>query len=67
MIDDISEPGAWAKEMKAAPWGYGQNQATQVRKALAEIRSKSLWIEADVLEREIITLTREIESLRGPK
>jgi hypothetical protein len=67
MIDDISEPGAWANEMKAAPWAYGQSQSNQVRQSLQEIRAKGLWIEADVLEREIRTLTQEVTSLRGIK
>lgn len=67
IVDDVSPPGSWANEMKAAPWGYGQSQSNQVRQALQEIRGKGLWIEADVLEREIRTLARELESARGTK
>lgn len=64
-IDNESPAGAWKEEMKAAPWGYGQSQTHQVNKALVEVRAKGLWIEADVLEREIVTLKRELEALRG--
>lgn len=67
IIDDVSPPGSWANEMKAAPWGYGQTQSNQVRQSLQEVRAKGLWIEADVLEREIRTLTQEVASLRGLK
>jgi len=64
MIDDQSPPGAWKNEMAAAPWGYGQSQSQQVHQALTDIRAKSLWIQAEVLEREIITLKLELESVR---
>jgi len=65
MIDNVSEPGSWDKELKAAPWGYGQQQSTRVRNALAEIRARGLWIEAGTLEQEILSLQRELENIRG--
>jgi hypothetical protein len=65
MIDNMSEPGSWDKELKAAPWGYGQNQSVRMRNALAEIRARGLWTEAGILEQEILTLQRELESIRG--
>lgn len=67
MIDNMSEPGSWEKELKAAPWGYGQSQSQKLRNVLAEIRAKGLWIEASVLEQEILTLQRELETLRGQR
>lgn len=63
-IDNVSPPGAWDKELKAAPWGYGQSQSQQVQYALAEIRQKGLWTAAETLEREIKTLQSEIAYLR---
>jgi hypothetical protein len=63
-IDTESPPGAWANEMKAAPWGYGQSQADRVRWALAEVAQKGLWEAARVLEQEIKTLRAEVEHLR---
>ena len=65
MIDNISEPGSWDKELKAAPWGYGQAQSQRVRNALAEIRARGLWNEAAVLEQEIQMLRRDLEDVRG--
>jgi hypothetical protein len=67
MIDNMSEPGSWDKELKAAPWAYGQTQYQKFRNALAEIRAKGLWMEAAVLEQEIVTLQRELETLRGQR
>ena len=64
IIDNESPPGAWAEEMKRAPWGYGQSQRNQVHRALAELRDKGLWTQAETLEREIKTLQMELEYLR---
>ena len=64
-IDNVSPPGAWEQELKAAPWGFGQAQSTQVQQALVTIRLKGLNVEAAVLEREIVALKREVEALRG--
>ena len=61
MIDNQSPPGAWKDEMKAAPWGYGQEQNKTIQFALAEIRAHGLWTEAGVLEKEIVFLKRELE------
>lgn len=61
IIDNNSPPGSWRNELEKLPWGYGQSQNTQVKDALAEIRRAGLWSHADVLEREILTLRRELE------
>ena len=64
MIDDQSPPGAWASELKAAPWGYGQARGDKVRWALAEVAQKGLWEAATVLQQEIETLRAEVDHLR---
>jgi hypothetical protein len=64
VTDDISPPGAWAEEMKAAPWAFGQSQRQQVQSVLTDLRARGLWTHAETLEREIKTLQTELEYLR---
>ncbi len=52
-IDNESPPGAWANELKAAPWGYGQQRNLTIEQALANIRMRGLWHEAAILANEI--------------
>lgn len=66
-IDDKSPPGAWANEMRAAPWGYGQSQVKNVEQALNLIRRAGLWEEARILALEIKTLKMEVDDLRSFK
>lgn len=61
IVDDQSPPGAWASEMKAAPWAFGQ-QERNIRLALTTIRKAGLWHEAEVLERRISALEAAIEA-----
>lgn len=61
IVDNESEPGSWKKEMEKAPWAYGQHPDTRIRDALAEIRHRGLWSQADILQREIESLRAEIE------
>jgi hypothetical protein len=63
--DNISPPGAWKDEMKAAPWGYGQTQQKQIEQALINIRRAGLLDEATVISLELLTLKNEVEYLRG--
>jgi len=63
--DNISPPGAWKEEMKAAPWGYGQTQQKQIEQALINIRRAGLFDEATVISLELLTLKNEVEYLRG--
>jgi hypothetical protein len=63
--DNISPPGAWKDEMKAAPWGYGQTQQKQIEQALINIRRAGLFDEATVISLELLTLKNEVEYLRG--
>jgi len=64
-IDNQSPPGAWKDEMKAAPWGYGQTQQSQVDRALQNIRRAGLSDEATVISLELLTLMNELEYQRG--
>lgn len=64
MYDNISPPGAWKDELKAAPWGYGQEQNKRVQDALATIRMRSMWTEAAVLEQEITTLKAQVKMMQ---
>jgi hypothetical protein len=66
-VDNISPPGAWDNEMKAAPWGYGQNQFKKVEDALASVRIRGLWQEASILSLEINALRAEIHRLQNTK
>jgi len=64
-IDKISPPGAWANELKAAPWAYGQAKDESVENALAVIRGSGLWRQASILSLEIKRLEAEIARLRA--
>ena len=62
-IDNESPAGAWANELKAAPWGYGQERDWRIDNALANIRMRGLWSEASTLVAEINALKAEINRL----
>jgi hypothetical protein len=62
-IDNQSPAGAWADELKAAPWGYGQERDWRIDNALANIRMRGLWSEASTLANEINALKAEIHRL----
>jgi hypothetical protein len=53
-IDNESPPGAWEKEMKRAPWAFGQPQKLSIETAIARIRLAGLGREADVLAAAIL-------------
>ncbi len=65
-VDNQSPQGAWADELKAAPWGYGQERDWRIDNALASIRMRGLWTEASTLANEINALKAEIARLQGP-
>lgn len=62
IVDNESEPGAWATEMARMPWRYGQE--VKVEQALAAIRQAGFALEATVLALEIKTLKDELKSVR---
>lgn len=63
-VDNQSPAGAWADELKAAPWGYGQERDWRIDNALASVRMRGLWSEASTLANEINALKAEIHRLK---
>lgn len=63
IVDDESPPGAWANEMKAAPWAYGQQKKVNVEQALWNIRKAGFLAEANTLATEISGLQAELERM----
>jgi hypothetical protein len=66
-IDRESPPGAWAEELKAAPWGYGQSQAKKVEVALANVYRAGLYEEHRTIQMELNILKTELELLRNAR
>jgi hypothetical protein len=66
-IDNQSPAGAWADELKAAPWAYGQERDWRINNALANVRMRGLWTEASTLANEINALKAEIVRLTKPE
>jgi hypothetical protein len=66
-VDRESPPGAWAEELRAAPWGYGQSQAKKVEVALNNVHKAGLWEEYKVINMELNLLKTELELLRNGK
>lgn len=66
-IDKDSPPGAWAEEMKAAPWGYGQSQAKKVEGALLNVYRAGLYEEHRTIQLELNILKTELELLRNAR
>jgi hypothetical protein len=58
MIDKDSEPGAWERELKRHPWGYGQKEEPTLAEILYRMRSHGLDVEADIVARELVSMTR---------
>ena len=63
-VDDESSPGAWANELRAAPWAFGQPRKISYTDALAYMRLRGLGNEADVIAAEIYRLNDEIGRLK---
>jgi len=64
MIDNLSEPGSWKREMEKLPWRYGQTQNMKLETALANLRGRGLFKESMVIEQEIKTLQAELTYVR---
>jgi hypothetical protein len=58
VIDNQSEPGAWERELKKLPWGYGQKREPTIAEILYRMRAHGLDVEADIIAREIASLSR---------
>jgi hypothetical protein len=67
IVDKESPPGAWADELRAAPWGYGQTQAKKVEVALNNVHKAGLWDEYKVIQMELNILKTELELLRNAR
>ena len=63
IIDDVSPPGAWQREMDMMPWKYSQQ--ARIDEALALIRKGGMALEANLLAQEINVLKAELEHLRA--
>jgi len=63
IIDDVSPPGSWQREMDRMPWRYSQQ--TKIDEALASIRKSGMALEANLLAQEINVLKAELEHLRA--
>jgi hypothetical protein len=50
-IDNESEPGSWEREMRRAPWAYGQRREPDVAEVLAKMTAHGLIAEAAVIAR----------------
>lgn len=53
VIDNTSPPGAWANEMRAAPWGYGQRKINRIEDVIHTMRQAGLWAEANFVLLEL--------------
>lgn len=51
IIDNESEPGSWDREMRRAPWAFGQRREPDVIEILTRMRAHGLDVEADVIAR----------------
>lgn len=60
-IDNESPPGAWADEMKAAPWRFKPVLSTH--ELLGRVRAAGLTTEANELAREIEALRAQVQYL----
>jgi hypothetical protein len=50
-IDNESEPGSWERELRRAPWAYGQRREPDVAEILAKMTAHGLIAEAAVIAR----------------
>ena len=55
-VDTESPPGAWDKELKAAPWAYGQYRPPTIDEVLWLMRKHGLTKEADIVAAELAAL-----------
>lgn len=58
------EDEAFEHEMSAHPWGYGQQRNQDFEFAMATIRLRGLWTEANVIMNEIQQLKAAVDAER---
>jgi hypothetical protein len=61
VIDTVSPPGAWAEQIKAAPWRF--KAQPDLNDALARIRAAGLGLEADLIGQELVSLRAQVHHL----
>lgn len=54
IIDSESEPGSWDREMRRAPWAFGQRREPDIIEILTKMRAHGLMAEADVVARLLL-------------
>lgn len=54
IIDNESEPGSWDREMRRAPWAFGQRREPDLGEILVKMRAHGLVAEADVIARLLL-------------
>ena len=54
IIDNESEPGSWEREMRRAPWAFGQRREPDLAEILVKMRAHGLDREADVIARYLL-------------
>ena len=62
-IDDISPPGSWQREIELQPWKY--KDVENAGWALAQLRLRGMFKEADILTQEITALKAEVAHLQN--
>ncbi len=63
VTDNESPPGAWAEEMRRAPWAFGQKKPETVDEVLQFLRQKGYEREAAILTREFAVIKARQSSL----
>ena len=62
MIDNVSPPGAWQKEIERIPWKFDKGPKS-IHDALSKVHEAGLWAEATLLAQEISLLRAEVARL----
>ena len=60
IIDNESEAGSWEREMRRAPWAFGQRQEPTIAQVIYKLRALGLDAEAQVIEREF-SMTKRLD------
>ena len=63
IIDNESEAGSWERELRRAPWAYGQKQEPSIAQIIYKLRALGLDAEAAVIEREFSMTKRLAEAV----
>lgn len=53
VIDEESPAGAWERELKKIPWGYGQQREPTLDEIYAKLRREGFTREVDLIQRYV--------------